>query len=83
MDEEQEAQEANLWDVKQLVVFPTDEYAQEKQTYRIAKNSWNLIIEEGDMFRAVKDKPDGTRVVEVILKAHLRGWRVDAVKVQE
>lgn len=58
------------------------EYRATSKDYKVSDkaNGWDLIFEEPDRFRVIKDKPDGTRVVHVYPKDRLIHWSIDAKK---
>ena len=41
-------------------------------------NKWDIILEEEDRFRVLRDKKDGTREVVVLPKESLSHWKIYA-----
>lgn len=62
------------------VMFKNDDYA--PTVYKVGEgvNKWQLILEEDERFRIIRDKKDGVREVVVLPKDSLSHWKLYAKK---
>lgn len=60
------------------VWFKDPEWATISYKVGTTANKWDMILEEEDRFRVLRDKKDGTREVVVLPKGTLSHWKIYA-----